>query len=57
MSDPNRRPRAVFALLAALLTLALAGGAEAQYFGKNKVQYNDFEWRVLETDHFEVYYY
>ncbi len=39
---------------------ALAGGvthAEAQYFGQNKVQYEKFEFKVLKTDHFDIYYY
>ena len=31
--------------------------ASAQHFGKNKVEYVDFDFRVFETDHFEVYYY
>jgi WD40 repeat protein len=26
-------------------------------FGKNKVQYKDFKWKILETEHFEIYYY
>ncbi len=26
-------------------------------FGKNKVQYTDFDWRVLESEHFDLYYY
>jgi WD40 repeat protein len=30
---------------------------DAQYFGRNKVQYDDFEWQVLTTPHFEIYYY
>ena len=39
-------------------TVALASSAGAQgYFGKNQVQYNRFEWRVLETEHFRVHYY
>lgn len=53
-----------FLMLAAVLIVAgTAGGlvpaapASAQYFGKNKVQYKDFRWQVLETDHFDVYYY
>ena len=31
----------------------------AQYFnfGRNKVQYNDFEWKVLTTEHFDIHYY
>lgn len=33
--------------------------ATAQYysFGKNRVQYEDFEWRYLQTTHFDVFYY
>jgi len=27
------------------------------YFGRNKVQYTDFEWKVLKTKHFDIYYY
>ncbi|MCK4979236.1 MAG: PD40 domain-containing protein, partial [Candidatus Delongbacteria bacterium] len=26
-------------------------------FGKNKVQYHKFEWKVLETNNFQIYYY
>lgn len=31
----------------------------AQYFsfGKNRVQYEDFEWRFIQSKHFDVYYY
>ena len=39
-------------------TMALAASAGAQgYFGKNQVQFNRFQWRVLETEHFRVHYY
>ncbi|MFW6084435.1 MAG: BamA/TamA family outer membrane protein [Gemmatimonadota bacterium] len=31
--------------------------ADAQYFGRNKVQYDDFDFEVLETEHFDIYYY
>lgn len=31
--------------------------AEAQYFGRNKVQYRSFDFRVLATEHFDVYFY
>jgi hypothetical protein len=27
------------------------------YFGRNKVQYNQFDWQILTTSHFEIYYY
>jgi len=29
----------------------------AQYFGRNKVQYQDFKFKVLNSQHFKVYYY
>lgn len=43
------------AVLAA--TLAGAGAAHAQYFGQNKVQYREFHWRSITSDHFEVFFY
>ncbi len=27
------------------------------FFGRNKVQYNEFDWKVLKTEHFDIYYY
>lgn len=27
------------------------------YFGRNKVQYTQFDWHVLQTEHFDIYYY
>jgi hypothetical protein len=27
------------------------------YFGKNKIRYNNFNWHIYTTDHFEVFYY
>ena len=42
-----------------LCTFLLFESASAQfyYFGRNKVQYTDFDWHVLKTDHFDIYYY
>ena len=42
--------------------LALFGAASLpaqclQCFGKNKVQYKSFDFRIIQTEHFEVYYY
>ena len=36
-----------------------ATGAPAQlyHFGKNKVQFDEFDWQRLETEHFDVYFY
>jgi Tol biopolymer transport system component len=42
----------------ALLLLLLAPGlVSAQYFGRNKVQYSSFDFKVIQTEHFDVYYY
>jgi len=50
--------RALFFLLTLLLgAVVLPPSADAQYFGRNKVQYKTFETRVLETEHFDIYYY
>ena len=42
-----------------LLAVAMVSVASAQffYFGRNKIQYTDFEWHVLKTQHFDIYYY
>jgi Tol biopolymer transport system component len=29
----------------------------AQYFGRNKVQYDDFDFSILRTQHFDIHYY
>ena len=29
----------------------------AQYFGQNKVQYRTFDFEVIQTEHFDVYFY
>ncbi len=40
------------------IAVCLAGKAHAQYpFGKNKVIYQGRDWRVLETQHVDIYHY
>jgi len=41
----------------ALAVVASAPEARAQFFGQNKVQYKTFRWKVLRTEHFDVYHY
>jgi len=31
--------------------------AQSTPFGKNKVQYREFNWRYIQSAHFDVYYY
>ncbi|HEY0810711.1 MAG TPA: basic secretory protein-like protein, partial [Longimicrobiales bacterium] len=39
------------------LALTLPGPAGAQYFGRNKVQYKNFDFEIVRTEHFDIYYY
>jgi hypothetical protein len=52
--------------LVALLALVFIGGAVHEafaqtpyvpYYGKNRIRYDDFKWKIYATDHFEIYYY
>jgi hypothetical protein len=43
--------------VAAALTMAIGSPASAQYFGRNKVQYEKFDWRILKSDHFDLFFY
>ena len=48
--------------LASLLALGWAAESWAQggfnpYYGKNRVKYDDFDWHIYETEHFEIFYY
>ena len=45
--------------LAFLILFLFPAAATSQFyfFGRNKVQYTDFEWHVLKTKHFDIYYY
>jgi Tol biopolymer transport system component len=45
------------AVPALLLLLFAPGLLSAQYFGRNKVQYSSFDFKVIQTEHFDVYYY
>src|SRR5919199_1628128 len=55
---PSRSgPRRAACILAAVALFAAAPAAHAQYFGRNKVQYQSFDFKVLKTEHFDIYYY
>ena len=43
--------------LTLVITLVFAIPSSAQYFGRNKVQYDDFDFRSFKTDHFEIFFY
>jgi len=46
-------------ILSISFLLLFYGISQAQFyfFGRNKVQYENFDWKVLKTEHFDIYYY
>lgn len=40
--------------LGIVITISTASG---QYFGRNKVQYESFDFKIMKTKHFDIYYY
>lgn len=47
----------VASLLFFSVTPAFAQFGDVFGFGKNKVQYESFDWSVIRTEHFDIYYY
>lgn len=59
---PARGPLVALALFVVLCLVGLASPAAAQYqmvpyYGKNNIHYDNFDWHIYTTDHFEIYYY
>ncbi len=44
-------------MVATMLVMLAATAAGAQSFGRNKVHYDDFDFQILQTPHFDIYYY
>ena len=44
-------------VMAVVLAAPAAVSAQGDYFGQNKVQYRDFDFKILKTEHFDIYYY
>ncbi len=54
----------LYTLQKSILVLTILGGlmlsgytASAQYFGRNKPRYTSFDFKVVQTPHFEIYHY
>ncbi|MBI4544252.1 MAG: TolB family protein, partial [Gemmatimonadetes bacterium] len=45
------------ALVLAALLFTAGEPASGQHFGRNKVQYRSFDFKVIKTEHFDVYFY
>jgi hypothetical protein len=53
----SRQRLACLAIVAITVCVGQTAVTEAQYFGRNKVQYRSFKFQVLKTEHFDIYYY
>jgi len=47
----------VFILLLTLGVGITVSSINAQYFGRNKVQYESFDFKIIYTEHFDIYFY
>lgn len=47
----------ILTLFVGILILYSSTTAQEVYFGKNKVQYKNFEWYYIQTEHYDIYYY
>ena len=54
---PTSSGSKILALFAAACLILTSNAHSQYYFGRNKVQYNNFTWHVLQTEHFDIYYY
>ncbi len=54
---PKRRQFLPYALLLLVLLTVEFAWTQLFYFGRNKVQYTNFDWHLLKTEHFDIYYY
>jgi hypothetical protein len=48
--------RRTFLLLILLAVIPSPHSAHAQYFGQNKVQYESYDWSIIKTPHYRVYF-
>ncbi|MGD8539588.1 MAG: peptidase S9, partial [Candidatus Aminicenantes bacterium] len=47
----------IFVTLIIFMFTIVPSHLQAQYFGRNKVQYENFDFKIIKTEHFDVYFY
>jgi hypothetical protein len=52
-----RKIRYIAFAMVLMLLITYSMGNSQYYFGRNKVQYNNFRWFILKTEHFDIYFY
>ncbi len=57
MNRFGRQTGSLLALFAVALLAAVPAAGQSAGFGKNKIQYRDFDWKIYRSQHFDIYYY
>ena len=58
MPSSNRfAPSGAAVLLSLAALLLLSSSAQAQYFGRNQVKWETFDWNVMHTEHYDIHFY
>jgi hypothetical protein len=47
----------VILLITVVVAPELASAQLGYHFGRNKIQYSDFDWQIMRTPHFDIYHY
>ncbi|HZJ01206.1 MAG TPA: BamA/TamA family outer membrane protein [Gemmatimonadaceae bacterium] len=53
----RQKLQALAAVLVGASSIVIPSVSSAQYFGRNKVQYDNFDFHILETPHFRLHFY
>ncbi len=57
MDSIKRRVAFTGSLLLCALMVTPVVAQYGYHFGRNKIQYENFDWKVMQTEHFDIYYY
>ncbi|MEM7355226.1 MAG: hypothetical protein AAF657_30730, partial [Acidobacteriota bacterium] len=55
--SPNQGIKIAALAISALLLATAPASGQFGAFGKNKIQYREFEWKIYHSQHFDIYYY
>ncbi|OGC90860.1 MAG: hypothetical protein A2W25_13080 [candidate division Zixibacteria bacterium RBG_16_53_22] len=52
-----KRSTSIISSLTSIIILMTSVAGAQYYFGQNKIQYSQFDWQVLSTEHLDIYFY
>lgn len=57
LRTPVRILSAALMVIVAVFSMPVTAQAQYEIFGRNKVQYDSFDWKIINTPHFTIHYY